>query len=154
MTARGSSDQRHRHQDGSGSAAYNIGEPLNRTGSRCRHGTRHHATGSRRSQLSLVHAPSRALLVSTGTLCEFVLQHPVLEAACPRRRGGERAGLLSCRARDVKGLAAGVLYLLRPDLLDLRDDFVRHRHVIKLLGHLVALLASPGEELKRLCGGH
>src|SRR5262249_40265375 len=45
-----------------------------------------------------------------------------------------------------------VLTAYSPPTLDAVDDVLRHRDVIELLGHLVALVVGPGEELERLGG--
>src|SRR3954465_10453636 len=52
--------------------------------------------------------------------------------------------------RREQRLAAGVLDLRGPYLLNRGDDVVRHRDVIEVLGHLAAALVSPGEELQGL----
>ena len=50
----------------------------------------------------------------------------------------------------VDRLAIGVLDLGGPDLLDFRDDGLRHRNVVQFLGHLVAFRKGPSKELERL----
>src|SRR6516225_3921514 len=42
---------------------------------------------------------------------------------------------------------SSALDLGSPGLLDLLDDAVRHRDVVEFLGHLVAVLEGPAEEL-------
>src|SRR3954470_18134038 len=47
----------------------------------------------------------------------------------------------------IQRLAARILDLGVPRLLDAADDRVGHRNVVERLSHLVALLIGPGEEL-------
>src|SRR5581483_3102867 len=73
-------------------------------------------------------------------------------------RKGRHCGALSVfvirsvRHREDR-LAARVLDLRHPILLDVLDDIRRHRDVVEGLGHLAAVLVRPGEELERLAGG-
>src|SRR5262245_37226070 len=62
-----------------------------------------------------------------------------------------KATLWSPPNRDQRP-ARCVFHFVRPGLLDAVDDVLRHRDVIELLGHLVALVVGPGEELERLGG--
>src|SRR6516162_195835 len=60
---------------------------------------------------------------------------------------------IHARSHREQRLARCVFHFVRPGLLDAVDDVLRHRDVIELLGHLVALVVGPGEELERLGGG-
>src|SRR3546814_12868755 len=44
---------------------------------------------------------------------------------------------------------AAILDVVDPGLFDELDDAVRHRHVVEIAGHLVAILERPVEELQR-----
>src|SRR3546814_19405696 len=44
---------------------------------------------------------------------------------------------------------AAILDVVDPGLFDELDDAFRHRHVVEIEGHLVAILDSPVEELQR-----
>src|SRR6187549_640865 len=76
---------------------------------------------------------------------ESILPSPPSVLRMKGRRSGRPiapAPLPSVRVsvgRREQGLAARVLDLRRPHLLDVFHDLVRHRHVVELLGHLVAL---------------
>src|SRR4249919_690250 len=52
----------------------------------------------------------------------------------------------------VDGLACRVFDVCGPHLLDIGNDGVRHGDVIQFIGHFVAILVSPGEELEGLAG--
>src|SRR5215470_9278752 len=65
---------------------------------------------------------------------------------------GVRAFRIHARSHREQRLARCVFHFVRPGLLDAVDDVLRHRDVIELLGHLVALVVGPGEELERLGG--
>src|SRR5262245_25203203 len=74
-----------------------------------------------------------------------------------RYRGRRRRSRRLLRSSSVGGgdeqrLAARVLDLARPGLLDRADDLVRHRDIVEILGHLVALGVGPVEELEGLGG--
>src|SRR6476660_10063974 len=51
------------------------------------------------------------------------------------------------------GLAARVLDLIRPGLLDIFDHVGGHWNIVERFGRLAAVLVGPGEELERLTGG-
>src|SRR5262249_7121054 len=86
-------------------------------------------------------------------------------SASPRRAvssaldDGRASGMVPFRihARSVshreQRLAPCVFHCVRRGLLHAVDDVLPHRDVIGLLGHLVALVVGPGEELERLGGG-
>src|SRR5262249_50203392 len=59
---------------------------------------------------------------------------------------------IHARSHREQRLARCVFNFVRPGLLDAVDYVLRHRDVIELLGHLVALVVGPGEELERLGG--
>src|SRR5262249_37507053 len=70
-------------------------------------------------------------------------------------RNGQRPPYPLAYASLVHGedrLAGRVLDVAGPHLLDFVDDLVGHRDVVELLGHLVAALVGPGEELQRFGG--
>src|SRR5262249_57474441 len=59
---------------------------------------------------------------------------------------------IHARSHREQRLARCVFNFVRPGLLDAVDDVLRHRDVIELLGHLVALVVGPGAELELLGG--
>src|SRR5579863_1216894 len=52
----------------------------------------------------------------------------------------------------VERLAAGILDLARPYLLNRADDRLRHRHIIEFFRHLVAFDVGPSKEFERFGG--
>src|SRR2546423_671128 len=70
---------------------------------------------------------------------------------------GARAGRLPRNARSVRQgeerLAACVLDLACPSLLNRADDLGGHRYIIELFSHLAALVVGPVEELEGGGGG-
>ena len=57
-------------------------------------------------------------------------------------------GLMARSSTPKNWLAAGILDLGHPKLLNRVDDVVRYRDVVELLRHLVALAVSPVEEFQ------
>src|SRR5262249_60729760 len=65
-----------------------------------------------------------------------------------RRASGMVPFRIHVRSHREQRLARCVFHFVRPGLLYAVDDVLRHRDVIELLGHLVALVVGPGGDIE------
>src|ERR1700722_2016805 len=92
--------------------------------------------------------------ISSGppTIAQGRAANLAVDKAGRLQRGTGLASELLRTTHNMERLAARIFYVA-PCLLDLGDDFLRHRHVIKFFGHLVAVSGGPGKKFKRLGRG-
>src|SRR5262249_1369346 len=120
------------------------------------------AMSPRRKRRSVAARPSSAWTeaISLPTTAASIISktlHSVAVATCRKDedRNGQRPPYPLAYPSLVHGedrLAGRVLDVAGPHLLNVVDDLVRHRDVVELLGHLVAVLVRPGEEFERFGG--